>query len=557
VETTTGPLGQGLANAVGMALAEKILARRFNRGGKSIVDHMTYVFLGDGCMMEGISHEACSLAGTLGLGKLVAFYDDNGISIDGPVQEWFRDDTAGRFEAYGWHVVREVDGHDSQAVDQAIRAARQETARPSLICCRTTIAWGAPSMAGSHESHGAPLGPEEIQGARQGMSWSHEPFTVPEDVCSGWNAVDKGEQRQKEWEEAFASYEQEHPELAAEFRRVMKGELPAEFTRQADALIRELADQGRDMATRKASKEVLEGYGPLLPELVGGSADLSGSNKTIWSGSKMITRDSWDGNYIHFGVREFGMAAIASGIALHGGLIPYVGTFLVFSDYARNGIRMAALMGLRSIFVLTHDSIGVGEDGPTHQPIEHAASLRLIPNLHVWRPCDTVECGQAWKAALERQDGPSCLLLTRQSLAHQPRSQAALENMSRGGYVLKEEEGQLEGVIVATGSEVEIAVQAARMLEDKGRSVRVVSMPCVEIFEAQDRDYRESVLPEAITTRVVVEAGVTRFWEGIAGPRGKILGIDRFGESAPGKALFDYFDLTPGAVAQAMLDCVE
>jgi transketolase len=557
VETTTGPLGQGLANAVGMALAEKMLARRFNRGGKSIVDHMTYVFLGDGCMMEGISHEACSLAGTLGLGKLVAFYDDNGISIDGPVQEWFRDDSAGRFEAYGWHVVREVDGHDSQAVDQAIRAARQEADRPSLICCRTTIAWGAPSLAGSHESHGAPLGSEEIQGARLGMSWSHEPFTVPEDVYSGWNAVDKGEQRQKEWEEAFASYEQEHPELAAEFRRVIKGELPAAFGREADAFIRELADKGQDMATRKASKEVLEGYGPRLPELVGGSADLSGSNKTIWSGSRTITRDSWDGNYIHFGVREFGMAAIASGIALHGGLIPYVGTFLVFSDYARNGIRMAALMGLRNIFVLTHDSIGVGEDGPTHQPIEHAASLRLIPNLHVWRPCDTVECGQAWKAALERQDGPSCLLLTRQSLAHQHRSEAALENMSRGGYVLKEEEGQLEGIIVATGSEVEIAVQAARMLEDKGRSVRVVSMPCVEIFEAQDREYRTAVLPDAVTARVVVEAGVTRFWEGIAGPRGKVLGIDRFGESAPGKALFDYFDLTSGAVAQAMLDCLE
>jgi len=557
VETTTGPLGQGLANAVGMALAEKMLSQRFNRAGQTIVDHMTYVFLGDGCMMEGISHEVCSLAGTLGLGKLVAFYDDNGISIDGPVQEWFRDDTAGRFEAYGWHVIRDVDGHDSQAVDQAIGEARQETARPSLICCRTTIAWGAPSLAGSHESHGAPLGPEEIQGARQRMSWSHEPFTVPEDVYAGWNAVDKGGRQQKDWEETFARYEQEHPELAAEFRRVMKGELPSGFSPQADAFIRELAAQGQDMATRKASKEVLEGFGPLLPELFGGSADLSGSNKTIWSGSNMITRDSWDGNYIHFGVREFGMAAISSGIALHGGLIPYVGTFLVFSDYARNGIRMAALMGVRTIFVLTHDSIGVGEDGPTHQPIEHAASLRLIPNLHVWRPCDTVECGQAWRAALERRDGPSCLLLTRQSLAHQQRSDAALENMSRGGYVLKEEGGKLEGIIVATGSEVEISLQAARMLEEKGRSVRVVSLPCVEIFEAQDREYRTSVLPDRVTARVVVEAGVTRFWQGIAGPQGKVLGIDRFGESAPGKVLFDYFDLTPGAVAQAMLDCLE
>ena len=557
VETTTGPLGQGMANAVGMALAEKILAQRFNQGGQTIVDHMTYVFLGDGCMMEGISHEAGSLAGTLGLGKLIAFYDDNGISIDGDVRGWFRDDTAGRFEAYGWQVIRNVDGHDSQAVDQAIQSARQEASRPSLICCRTTIAWGAPSMAGSHQSHGAPLGPDEIQAARQGLNWSHDPFVVPEEIYAGWNGVDKGQRKQQEWEEAFARYEQDSPELAAEFRRVMKGDVPQDFDRQAGEFIRSLADQGQDMATRKASKEVLEGFGPLLPELVGGSADLSGSNKTIWSGSTVIDHDTWDGNYIHFGVREFGMAAMANGMALHGGVIPYVGTFLVFSDYARNAIRMAALMSIRNIFVLTHDSIGVGEDGPTHQPIEHAASLRLIPNLHLWRPCDTVECGAAWKAALERHDGPSCLLLTRQSLKHQARSETALTNMAKGGYVLKEESGSPEGVIVATGSEVEIAVQAAEMLEKQGRSIRVVSMPCVEIFEAQSQEYQNEVLPEDLAARVVVEAGVTRAWHGIAGAKGKTLGIDRFGESAPGKDLFDFFDFTPGSVAKAMLDCLE
>ena len=557
VETTTGPLGQGLANAVGMAMAEKILAQLFNRDGQAIVDHMTYVFLGDGCMMEGISHEACSLAGTLGLGKLIAFYDDNGISIDGDVHGWFRDDTAGRFEAYGWQVIRNVDGHDSQAVDQAIQSARQETSRPSLICCRTTIAWGAPSMAGSHQSHGAPLGPDEIQASRQGLNWSHDPFVIPEEIYAGWNGVDKGQGKQQKWEEAFARYEKDYPELAAEFRRVIKGDVPQDFGRQAEDFIGNLADQGQDMATRKASKEVLEGFGPLLPELVGGSADLSGSNKTIWSGSTVIDHDSWDGNYIHFGVREFGMAAMANGMALHGGVIPYVGTFLVFSDYARNAIRMAALMSIRNIFVLTHDSIGVGEDGPTHQPIEHAASLRLIPNLHLWRPCDTVECGAAWKAALERHDGPSCLLLTRQSLKHQARSETALTNMAKGGYVLKEESGSPEGVIVATGSEVEIAVQAAEMLEKQGRSIRVVSMPCVEIFEAQSQEYQNEVLPEDLAVRVVVEAGVTRAWHGIAGAKGKTLGIDRFGESAPGKDLFDFFDLTPGSVAKAMLDCLE
>ena len=557
VETTTGPLGQGLANAVGMAMAEKILARRYNQGQEAIVDHMTYVFLGDGCMMEGISHEACSLAGTLGLGKLIAVYDDNGISIDGEVDGWFRDDTAARFEAYGWHVVRNVDGHDSQSVDQAIQEARQETSKPSLICCRTTIAWGAPSMAGSHQTHGAPLGPDEIQATRDGLSWAHQPFAVPDEVYAGWNAVDAGQRRQQEWEETFARYERNHPDLAAEFRRVMRGDLPSEFSSRAEAFIRELADQGQDMATRKASKEVLEGFGPLLPELLGGSADLSGSNKTIWSGSRVISRDTWEGNYVHFGVREFGMSAMASGIALHGGLIPYVGTFLVFSDYARNAIRMSALMGVRNIFVLTHDSIGVGEDGPTHQPIEHAASLRLIPNLHVWRPCDTVECAAAWKAALERANGPSCLLLTRQSLKHQPRNESALANMARGGYVLKQESGSPEGVIVATGSEVEIAVQAAEMLEARGRSIRVVSMPCVEVFRAQDTAYQAEVLPDDLAARVVVEAGVTWYWQGIAGHKGKILGIDSFGESAPGKDLFDFFDLTPGAVVKAMLDCLE
>ena len=552
VETTTGPLGQGLANAVGMALAERILAERYNQKGHCIVDHLTYVFAGDGCLMEGISHEAAGLAGTLGLGKLILVYDDNGISIDGPVKYWFAENTAERFRAYGWHVIPEVDGHDPEQVARALEEARRQTDKPSLLCCRTTIACGAPNLAGSHTTHGAPLGEEEIRAARAELGWESEPFVIPEALAREWNAVDRGAALQKDWETRFQAYTRDLPHLAEEFTRVMDRRLPEGFAEQADLFIAALAGDGLDMATRKASKVVLEGLAPMLPELVGGSSDLSGSNQTKWSGTKTLTHDGLAGNYINYGVREFGMAAIMNGLALHGGVIPYGGTFLVFSDYARNAIRLAALMKIRNIFVLTHDSIGVGEDGPTHQPVEHTASLRLIPNLQVWRPADTVECGAAWKAALERNDGPSALILTRQTTRFQPRSEATIEDIGRGGYVLKQTEQALEAIVIATGSELELAVQAAEAFAARGRGVRVVSMPCLERFEAQPLEYREKVLPESVQARVVVEAGVTAPWYRHAGCRGRVLGIDRFGESAPGKDLFAFFELTADRVVEAV-----
>ncbi|MFW6054440.1 MAG: transketolase [Thermodesulfobacteriota bacterium] len=552
VETTTGPLGQGLANAVGMALGERLLADRFNRKGHRIVDHATYVVLGDGCLMEGISHEAASLAGTLGLGKLTAIYDDNGISIDGLVRDWFAEDRAKRFEAYGWHVIPRINGHDPEAVHDALEEARAVTDRPSLLCCQTTIGFGAPHMAGSHKTHGAPLGKDEIQAAREHLDWRFEPFVIPGEIYKGWDAREKGQSLQQEWEAGFSKYQQAFPGLAAEFLRVSTGTLPREFTEKAEQAIFKLAEKGESLATRKASKKALEAMGPLLPELIGGSSDLSGSNQTEWSGSRALVPGNLSGNYIHYGVREFAMAAIMNGLALHKGLIPYGGTFLVFSDYSRNAIRLAALMGIRSIFVLTHDSIGVGEDGPTHQPVEHISSLRLIPNLNVWRPCDSVECGMAWKASLEEASTPSALILTRQTTRHQERTVQGINNIQRGGYVLLEAEANLEAIIIATGSEVEPAVEAAADLNNRGRGVRVVSMPCLEIFETQSREYQEEVLPRAVAARVVVEAGVSAPWYKYAGSEGRVLGIDRFGESAPGKELFTYFGLTTEQIQNAV-----
>ncbi|MFO7804028.1 MAG: transketolase [Desulfovermiculus sp.] len=547
VETTTGPLGQGLANAVGIAIAERLLSSRFNREGFSVVDHYTYAFIGDGCMMEGISHEACSLAGTLGLGKLIAVYDDNKISIDGKTASWFGEDTAKRFEAYGWHVLSEVDGHDSRAVLQALDQARKVTDRPSLICCQTQIAFGSPRLVGSHKAHGAPLGDEEVLAVRKELGWEHPPFVVPQDVAQGWDARDKGSKAQAEWEAMFDKYAAAYPDLAAEFRRRMAGELPNDFSDLAWKTVHELQSKAQVMATRKASKAALEELGPVLPELFGGSADLSGSNQTMWSGSRAVDKDGWEGNYVHYGVREFGMAAIMNGIALHGGLIPYGGTFLVFSDYARNAMRLSALMGIRVVYVLTHDSIGLGEDGPTHQPVEHAASLRLMPNMHVWRPCDTVESAVAWIEAVKRQ-GPSSLLFSRQSTQHQGRSPEMVQSIAKGGYVLHEPSAAVQAIIIATGSEVELAVQAAKGLETQGHAVRVVSMPCQEVFEAQSPEYKESVLPSGVGARLAVEAGSSDLWYKYVGSRGRVLGIDRFGESAPGPDVYAYFDLTADRV---------
>ncbi|MDX1593185.1 MAG: transketolase [Gammaproteobacteria bacterium] len=549
VETTTGPLGQGLANAVGMAMAEQVLAAQYNRDGHRVIDHHTYVFLGDGCLMEGISHEACSLAGTLGLGKLIAVYDDNGISIDGHVEGWFTDDTPGRFEAYGWHVVRDVDGHDAEAVGRALHEARAVNDKPSLICAKTVIGFGAPNLCGSHDCHGAPLGDDEIAAARENLQWPHGPFEVPEAIGAAWDARERGAAAEAEWNERFAAYREAHPELAAELERRLAGELPEAWAEQSAAAIAAVDADTPKVATRKASQMALERYGPLLPEFFGGSADLTGSNLTNWSGSRPFGPNSLDGNYLSFGVREFGMAAIANGMALHGGLIPYVGTFLVFSDYARNAIRMAALMGRRVIHVLTHDSIGLGEDGPTHQPIEHVASLRMIPNLELWRPCDAVETAVAWQQAVERVDGPSCLALTRQGVPHQQRDAAQRDDIARGGYVLSDCEGTPEVILIATGSEVQLATAAAERLA--GRRVRVVSMPCCERFDAQDADYREAVLPAAVTARVAVEAGVTQAWYRYVGFSGEVVGIDRFGASAPAGELFENFGFTPEAVAAA------
>ncbi len=543
VETTTGPLGQGLANAVGMALAEKILAARFNRPGHAIVDHFTYLFLGDGCLMEGISHEACSFAGVQGLGKLIAFYDDNGISIDGEVVGWFTDDTPKRFAGYGWQVIKDVDGHDTEAVKKAIRKARRETAKPTLICCKTVIGYGAPNKQGTEAVHGAALGESEVAAARATLGWPHAPFEIPDDIYKAWDARAKGRRRSRKWKQAFEAYREAHPEIAAELARRLAGDLPADWHDAIEDFTGDLArGEIKPAATRKSSEQVLNGIGPVVPELIGGSADLTGSNNTFWKGSKAVTADDADGNYLFYGVREFGMSAAMNGMALHGGFIPYGGTFLTFSDYARNAVRMAALMKVRSIFVYTHDSIGLGEDGPTHQAVEHAQSLRLIPNLAVWRPCDTVETAVAWRAAIERADGPSALLLTRQNLPQQQRRPHQVADIARGGYVLKECEGTPDLVLIATGSEVHLAVAAAAEMSD--RRVRVVSMPNAGLFAEQDAAYRDTVLPPAVTARLAIEAGVTDGWWRWVGPQGRILGLDRFGESAPAKDVFELFGFT-------------
>ena len=549
IETTTGPLGQGLANAVGMALAERLLASEFNRPEHEIVDHRTWVLLGDGCLMEGISHEACSLAGVLGLGKLICIYDDNGISIDGEVGGWFRDDTPGRFEAYGWHVVRDVDGHDPEALREALDQACADGNRPSLVCARTVIGFGAPNKQGTADTHGAPLGEDEIEAARKELNWPHAPFEVPEDVRRGWDIGDRGDRQVNGWNERLAAYRQAFPAEAAEFERRMDGRLPEDWQASAAQAIGNIAAEHKMQATRKASLGALEAFAPMLPELVGGSADLTGSNCTRHSGSVDITSES-GGNYVYFGVREFAMGAMLNGLALHGGFIPYGGTFLTFSDYQRNAIRMAALMRQACIFVFTHDSIGLGEDGPTHQPIEHLESLRIIPNMRVWRPCDAVETAVAWREAIERRDGPTSLVLTRQGLPAQKRSAGQLAQLARGGYVLKPEAGAKPDVLlIATGSEVQLAMAAAAELQGEGIAARVVSMPCVYVFMQQDPGYRESVLPEGVRARVAVEAGVPRGWPGITGPNGRVLGIARYGASAPGGELFEHFGFTAEAVA--------
>ena len=549
VETTTGPLGQGITNGVGMALAEKVLAAQFNRPQHEVVNHHTYVFLGDGCMMEGISHEACSLAGTLGLGKLIAFWDDNGISIDGEVSGWFTDDTPARFRAYGWQVIEEVDGHDPQAISQAIHEAQGDSDRPSLICCRTVIGWGSPNKQGKESCHGAPLGDDEIALTRETLDWPHEPFEIPDDVREAWDATAQGTSRENEWRERFEAYRAEHPSLASEFERRMAGEFPQNWTKNSQAFIDSVNTDALTVASRKASQLALDGFGPLLPELIGGSADLAGSNLTLWSGSKGISRDDAAGNYIYFGVREFAMAALGNGLTLHGGLIPYSATFLVFSDYARNALRMAALMKIRQVFVFTHDSIGLGEDGPTHQPVEHTASLRLIPNMSLWRPCDAVETAVAWRCAIERTDGPTSLALSRQNLPHQARDAVQISNIAKGGYVLLDCEGAPDAIIIATGSEIALAMDAAAALREKGRQIRVVSMPSTDVFDAQDEAYRDAVLPPSITARVAVEAGVTAGWLKYVGLDGAVVGIDRFGESAPADEAFKYFGFTVDNVA--------
>ena len=550
IETTTGPLGQGVGNAVGMALAERTLAARFNQPDCEIVDHFTYVFLGDGCLMEGVSHEVCSLAGTLGLGKLIAFYDDNQISIDGQVQGWFGDDTPARFRAYGWHVIDDVDGHDAAAIAAAVEAARSETARPSLLCCKTVIGWGAPRKQGTASAHGEALGAEEIAATRANISWPHPPFVIPEAVLGAWNAVERGSGLEAAWNAEFARYTERYPELAAEYTRCMRGELPGSWQDTVARAIGEIARDAKAMATRKASQLALDRLAGNLPELIGGSADLTGSNNTWHAGSRVVSRTEADGNYIHYGVREFGMATVMNGMASHGGLIPYGGTFLVFSDYARSALRMAAMMELRSIFVLTHDSIGLGEDGPTHQPVEHLTALRVIPNLDVWRPCDGVETVVAWQQAIERSNGPSCLVLSRQNLAAMERTSDQIGMIGRGAYILYNSTDAPSLVLLATGSEVALALAAAEALESGGRAVRVVSMPCLEVFEQQEAAYREHVLPPGVP-RLAIEAGASACWWRYVGDRGAVVGIDHFGRSAPGPVLLEYFGFSVAAIVEA------
>ena len=553
VETTTGPLGQGIANAIGMALAEKVLAAQFNRPGHDVVDHQTYTFLGDGCLMEGISHEVCSLAGTLGLGKLTAFYDDNGISIDGEVEGWFSDDTPARFEAYGWHVVADVDGHDSDAIKAAIELARAEKTKPTLICCKTIIGFGSPNKQGKEDCHGAALGADEIILARKQLGWDHEPFEIPTDHYAGWDAIDKGVVAQSGWVTTLDAYRDAHPDLAAEFERRTSGELPVDFSAKADAYIQECQDKMEKVASRKASQNCLNAYGPMLPELLGGSADLAGSNLTIWSGSKDISSENADGNYIYYGVREFGMSAMMNGIALHGGFINYGATFLMFMEYARNAVRMAAIMKQQSIFVYTHDSIGLGEDGPTHQPVEQLSSLRSTPNLNTWRPCDTVESAVCWKNAIENRQGPSALVFSRQGLAPMPRTRQQVAAIAKGGYVLQDCTDP-QAIIIATGSEVELAVSAADHLAKQDVRVRVVSMPCAEMFSAQDVDYRDSVLIPAVRARVAVEALHADYWHKFVGIDGRIVGMRSFGESAPGGVLMKEFGFTVENVVANVLE---
>ena len=548
IETTTGPLGQGITNAVGMAIAEKTLAGQFNREGHDIVDHYTYVFLGDGCLMEGVSHEACSLAGTLGLGKLIAFYDDNNISIDGHVDGWFTDDTQKRFEANGWQVIPAIDGHNPAQIEEAVKKAQAEKDKPTLIICKTIIGYGSPNKSNSHDCHGAPLGDEEIALTRKALNWNYAPFEIPADVYAEWDAKGKGQAAEKAWDEKFAAYAKAHPELAAEFKRRMAGDLPANWEREANAFIEKLQANPASIASRKASQNAIEAYAHVLPEFLGGSADLASSNLTLWSGSKPIrAKTNVDGNYVNYGVREFGMSAIMNGIALHGGFIPYGATFLMFYEYAHNAVRMAALMKQRVLFVYTHDSIGLGEDGPTHQPIEQTASLRLIPNLETWRPADQVESAVAWKASVERKDGPSALIFTRQNLAQSDRTSVQLANIARGGYILREccEKGDCPDLIlIATGSEVELAMKAAETLSAEGVKVRVVSMPSTNVFDKQDEAYRESVLPSNVTKRVAIEAGIADFWYKYVGSNGRIVGMNSFGESAPADQLFKVFGFT-------------
>ena len=555
VETTTGPLGQGVSNAIGMALAEKVLAAQFNRPGHNIVDHQTYTFLGDGCLMEGISHEVCSLAGTLGLGKLIAFYDDNGISIDGEVEGWFSDDTPARFEAYGWQVVPDVDGHDSAAIKAAVEVARGEPNKPTLICCKTIIGFGSPNKQGKEDCHGAPLGADEIVLAREQLGWAHAPFEIPSDLYEGWDASAKGASAQSSWNEQLDAYRKEFPDLAMEFERRTSGQLPTDFGEKADAYIADCQAKMEKVASRKASQNCLNAYGPLLPELLGGSADLAGSNLTVWSGSKDISADNADGNYIYYGVREFGMSAMMNGIALHGGFINYGATFLMFMEYARNAVRMAAIMKQQSIFVYTHDSIGLGEDGPTHQPVEQLSALRSTPNLNTWRPCDTVESAVCWKSAIENQNGPSALVFSRQGLAPMPRTDEQVAAISRGGYVLKDS-ADPQAILIATGSEVELAMQASDTLAGKGISTRVVSMPCAEIFSAQGVDYQDSVLPPAVRARVAVEALHADYWHKFVGLDGRVVGMRSFGESAPGGELMNEFGFTVENVVANVLEAI-
>ena len=556
VETTTGPLGQGLANAVGMAIAEKTLAAQFNREGHAIVDHHTWVFLGDGCLMEGVSHEACSLAGTLGLGKLIAVYDDNGISIDGEVEGWFSDDTPRRFEAYGWQVIPGVDGHDPSAIEAAFAAAQADTARPTLICCKTIIGKGSPNKAGTESCHGAALGEDEVALTREALGWPHAPFEIPEDIRAAWDGRTKGADLEAQWQAGFDAYRADYPELADEYLRRLRGDLPANFAENADKFIGDCVLAGADVASRKASQQALNALGPHLPELLGGSADLAGSNLTLWQGSKGISAESAGGNYLYYGVREFAMAAIMNGIALHGGFIPYGATFLIFMEYARNAVRMSALMGQRVLYVFTHDSIGLGEDGPTHQPVEQLTALRATPNLHTWRPCDAVESAIAWKQALLREAGPTALIFSRQTLPAQIETSDQALQAHRGGYVLVPEQGALDAIVIATGSEVALAVEAAERLAALGKGIRVVSMPCAEVFEAQEAGYREAVLPSDVLARVAVEAAHTDFWFKYVGLDGRVVGMSSFGESAPAGDLFRHFGLTTDNVVAAIEDVI-